>query len=100
MDVITEIIGNVHQPEWAERLDDCHVETVFLDQWTAQKSRFLAKGDHGTEYPVALKRGSRITDGDIIAYDPEKGEAAVLRLDLNNVLVIDSRNFQGCPLRI
>lgn len=97
MDVITEIIGNVHQPEWAERLDDCHVETVFLDQWTAQKSRFLAKGDHGTEYPVALKRGSRITDGDIIAYDPEKGEAAVLRLDLNNVLVIDLSKLSGLP---
>lgn len=97
MDVITEIIGNVHQPEWASRLDDCHVETVFLDQWTAQKSRFLAKGDHGTEYPVALKRGSRIADGDIIAYNPEKGEAAVLRLDLNNVLVIDLSKLSSLP---
>lgn len=89
MDVITEVIGNIHQPEWAARVDDCHVETVFLDQWTAQKSRFLAKGDHGNEYPVALVRGSRIADGDIIAYDPEARRAAVLRLDLNNVLVID-----------
>ncbi len=89
MDVITEVIGNIHQPEWAARVDDCHVETVFLDQWTAQKSRFLAKGDHGNEYPVALARGSRIADGDIIAYDPEARRAAVLRLDLNNVLVID-----------
>lgn len=89
MDVITEVIGNIHQPEWAARVDDCHVETVFLDQWTAQKSRFLAKGDHGNEYPVALARGSRIADGDIIAYDPEGRRAAVLHLDLNNVLVID-----------
>lgn len=89
MDVITEVIGNIHQPEWAARVDDCHIETVFLDQWTAQKSRFLAKGDHGNEYPVALTRGSRIADGDIIAYDPEARRAAVLRLDLNNVLVID-----------
>lgn len=89
MDVITEVIGNIHQPEWAARVDDCHIETVFLDQWTAQKSRFLAKGDHGNEYPVALTRGSRIANGDIIAYDPEARRAAVLRLDLNNVLVID-----------
>ena len=89
MDVITEVIGNIHQPEWAARVDDCHIETVFLDQWTAQKSRFLAKGDHGNEYLVALTRGSRIADGDIIAYDPEARRAAVLRLDLNNVLVID-----------
>lgn len=89
MDVITEIIGNIHRPEWAAKVEDYHVETVFLDQWTAQKSRFLVKGDHGTEYPVALKRGSRIVDGDIIAYDPDKKQVAVLRLDLNNVLVID-----------
>lgn len=89
MDVITEVIGNIHQPEWAARVDDCHIETVFLDQWTAQKCRFLAKGDHGNEYPVALTRGSRIADGDIIAYDPEARRAAVLRLDLSNVLVID-----------
>lgn len=97
MDVITEVIGNIHDSEWAKRLDDCHVETVFLDQWTAQKSRFLAKGDHGNEYPVALKRGSRISDGDIIAYDPDKGEAAVLRLDLNNVLVIDLSKLSSLP---
>ena len=38
---------------------------------------------------MALTRGSRIADGDIIAYDPEARRAAVLRLDLNNVLVID-----------
>lgn len=97
MDVITEVIGNIHQPEWAARVDDCHVETVFLDQWTAQKSRFLAKGDHGNEYPVALARGSRIADGDIIAYDPEARRAAVLRLDLNNVLVIDLSKLSSLP---
>ena len=95
MDVITEIIGNVHQPEWAERLDDCHVETVFLDQWTAQKSRFLVTSDHGNEYPIALKRGARVADGDIVAFDPEKGNAAVLRLDLSNVLVIDMSGLIG-----
>lgn len=89
MEVITEIIGNIHTPEWAEKLRDLHIENLFLDQWTAQKSRFLITSDHGNEFPIALVRGSRITDGDIVAYDPEKGTAAVLRLDLSNVLVID-----------
>ena len=89
MEVYTEIIGNVHAPEWKERLDGAHIETVYLDQWTAQKSRFLVKSDHGNEFPIALKRGSRIVDGDIIAYDPEKHSAVVLRLDLSNVLVIN-----------
>ncbi len=89
MEVITEIIGNIHSPEWAEKLSGAHIENLYLDQWTAQKSRFLVTSDHGNEYPIALTRGSRIADGDIVAYDPETGNAAVLRLDLSNVLVID-----------
>lgn len=89
MEVITGIIGNIHQPEWAEKLKNAHIENLYLDQWTAQKSRFLVKSDHGNEYPIALTRGNRVADGDIVAYDPEKNNAAVLRLDLSNVLVID-----------
>lgn len=98
MEVITEIIGNIHTPEWHEKL--CHhpsnIENVFLDQWTAQKSRFLAKGDKGNEYPIALKRGSRIVDGDIVSYNPETNSAVVLHLDLSNVLVIDLASLKTC----
>lgn len=101
MEVITEIIGNAHQPEWAEKLKGVHIENLFLDQWTAQKSRFLVKSDHGHEYPIALKRGSRVVDGDIVAFDPEKNNAAILRLDLSNVLVIDLSGLEKCsPLDI
>lgn len=89
MEVITDILGNIHDPEWHDKLHDAHVETIFLDQWTAQKSRFLVKSDHGNEFPIALKRGTRLVDGDIVAFDPEKNNAAVIRLDLSNVLVID-----------
>ena len=89
MEVITEIIGNCHTPEWTGKLDGFDVESVFLDQWTAQKSRFLAKGDKGNEYPIALKRHSHIVDGDIVAFDPEARKAVVLRLNLSPVLVVD-----------
>lgn len=89
MEIFTEILGNTHSREWHEKLHDCHVESIYLDQWTAQKSRFLGKSDHGNEYPIALKRQSQITDGDILYYDPEKKEAIVLRLELNPVLEID-----------
>ncbi len=89
MEVITEIIGNIHQPEWTEKIKGMHVETIFVDQWTAQKSRFLVTSDHGHEYPIALQRGSRVTDGDIVFFDPEHNNVAILRLDLSNVLVID-----------
>ncbi|MCC8118100.1 MAG: urease accessory protein UreE [Bacteroidales bacterium] len=95
MEVYTEIIGNWHSPEWHEKLHDADVESIFLDQWTAQKSRFLATSDKGNEYPVALKRQSQIIDGDILAYDPEKKKALVLRLNLNPVLVIDLSKIEG-----
>lgn len=93
MEVITEIIGNANSPEWHKRLfhgeQAYDVENVFLDQWTAQKSRFLASGDKGGEYPIALKRGARVADGDIIVVDDEAKKAVVLRLALNDVMVID-----------
>lgn len=89
MEIFTEIIGNIHQHDWQHKLHDAEIESIFLDQWTAQKSRFLAKSDVGIEYPVALKRQSQIADGDIISYDPEANKAVVLRLNLNPVLKID-----------
>lgn len=90
MTVYSEILGNIHRdPEWAARLEGLDTDYVILDQWTAQKSRFLGKGLKGEEYPVALKRHTQVVDGDVIAYDPEAGKAAVLRVELSPVLVID-----------
>lgn len=90
MKVFTEILGNINNSaDWKEKLDGFDVDFVVLDQWTTQKSRFLGKGTSGTEYPVALQRHSKIVDGDVIYYDPEARKAAVLRVDLSPVLVID-----------
>lgn len=90
MKIYTEIIGNIYQtPEWSEKLKDANIEYVYLDQWTAQKSRFLGKSDKGEEYPIALKRHSQIIDGDIIYFSQEENKAVVLRIDLSPVLVID-----------
>lgn len=90
MEIFTEIIGNVnHSPEWKDRLANAEVDYIFLDQWTAQKSRFLGKGVSGTEYPIALARHTQIVDGDIIWFDEQTNKAAVLRIELNPVLVIN-----------
>lgn len=96
MIVYTEILGNINRmPEWKEKLAGVDVDDIFLDQWMAQKSRFLAKGVSGKEYPVALARHTQIVDGDVIAYHPENRKAAVLRLELNPVLVIDLAGIAG-----
>ncbi|MBD5328684.1 MAG: urease accessory protein UreE [Bacteroides sp.] len=90
MKVYSEILGNMNRDaEWKEKLADAEIDYIFLDQWTAQKSRFLTKGTSGEEYPVALKRHTQVVDGDVIDYDPETKKAAVLKIELNPVLVID-----------
>lgn len=94
MEVLTEVLGNMHSPEWHEKLHHVDVDTVVLDQWTAQKSRFLGKSTEGREYPVALKRHTHIDDGDIVYYNPDERRAVVLRLALNPVLVVDMAGIE------
>lgn len=90
MNIYAEILGNIHmQPEWQEKLKDADIEYILLDQWTAQKSRLLAKGDKNNEYAIALKRNSQVLDGDIISYDSDTKQAVVIRIDLSPVLIID-----------
>ena len=89
MNVYRTILGNIRTPEWARRFDHCTPEYVDLDQWTAQKSRFVGRGDRGNEYAVALERNTRLSDGDIIDWSPDEGRMTVVRLTLSEVLVAD-----------
>lgn len=96
MKIYTEVIGNANSSsEWKKRLEDAEVDYIFLDQWTAQKSRFLGKGTSGEEYPIALARHTQIVDGDIIDFDPETKKAVVLRMQLSPVLVIDMSQLES-----
>lgn len=89
MKVYTEIIGNLHDPQWVKKTHEAEIEYVDLDQWTAQKSRFVVKGDQDNEYAVALKRHSQLLDGDVIEYLPEQHKIVAIRIQLNDVLVAD-----------
>lgn len=96
MTVYSEILGNINKDNaWKEKLESCDIDYVFLDQWTAQKSRFLGKGVSGEEYPVALKRHTQVVDGDVIAYNPDTKKAVMLRIELSPVLVIDMSGLEG-----
>lgn len=85
----------MRSPEWAGRAVDAEVEYVDLDQWTAQKSRLTARGDRGGEFAIALDRGMRLADGDIIEYEPEKGRIAAVRISMKEVLVADLGGIVG-----
>ena len=90
MKVYSEVLGNMNlSSDWKEKLTNADIDFVFLDQWTAQKSRFLGKGVSGKEYPIALARHTQIVDGDIVEYDPSTNSAIVLKIELSPVLVVD-----------
>ena len=89
MKIHTEILGNRRDAAWAERLREAVVDCVELDQWTAQKSRFVARTERGEACAVALRRHAQLLDGDILEYDPDTRRAVAVRLRLNDVLVAD-----------
>ncbi len=89
MKIHTEILGNRRDAAWAERLRDAVADCVELDQWTAQKRRFVARTERGEACAVALQRHAQLLDGDILEYDPDTRRALVVRLRLNDVLVAD-----------
>ena len=48
MEIYTEVLGNVNtQHDWHHKLENAEIDYFFPAQWTAQKSRFLAKGVSG-----------------------------------------------------
>lgn len=90
MKIFNDIVGNLYvDTDLAAKLADYHIERIALDQWTAQKSRFIVTGDHGTECAVALKRNHRLVEGDVLEVDDEGRRAIVASIELNPVFVID-----------
>lgn len=90
MRMFSEVLGNmISDPAWNGKLKNAKIEYLDLDQWTAQKSRFIAKSNEGTEYAVALKRHSQVENGDVLEFNPEENQAVVIRIELKPVLVVD-----------
>ena len=89
MVICNEIIGNIADKEVAVRFSQAQKEEIMLDQWTAQKSRFVVRDHQGEEYAIALRRNEKLRDGDIISFDTKANRVIVVRLDLNEVMVID-----------
>lgn len=90
MKMFSEVLGNmISDPAWSGKLHNANIEYLDLDQWTAQKSRFIAKSNEGAEYAVALKRHTQVENGDVLEYDAGKKSAVVIRIDLKPVLIVD-----------
>ncbi len=90
MKIFNDIIGNIHSDkDLAKKLNLCYIEYLNLDQWTAQKSRFIVTGSCGSECAISLKRHHQIMDGDVLEYNPSTNKAIIAKVELNPVFVID-----------
>ena len=97
MQIYSEILGNLNDPKWVARTAGAQVEYIDLDQWTAQKSRFVVRSEAGSEYAVALKRHVQLADGDILCHDTLNRRVVVFRIRLNDVLVADLSGLAAAP---
>jgi urease accessory protein len=95
MVVIETVLGNIADPEWAERLSTANVDLLEVDQWDAQKSRFRKTTANGTEIAISLDRGSNVRDGDVLTWDNQSHTAIVAKIDLRDVMVVHLDGLAG-----
>jgi urease accessory protein len=86
--LVEALLGNVGDPEWAERLSAAAVDALELDHWEAQKNRFRKKTAGGVEIAVSLDRGTFMRDGDVLLWDAQAARAVVARISLRDVMII------------
>ena len=98
--IVQAVVGNAYDADWATRLETAKVDELVLDQWAAQKQRLRTHTRDGTEVAIALGRGTRLRDGDILAWDEETASAIVVRIELGEVMVVDLAGLIGESLTV
>jgi len=88
MILVEAVLGNVGDREWATLLSAAAVDTLALDHWEAQKTRFRKKTARGVELAVSLDRGTFMRDGDVLLWDAQRACAVVARITLRDVMII------------
>jgi len=86
--LIESILGNASEPDWASRIASGTVDTLELDHWEAQKTRFRKHTRGGAEIAVSLDRGSFIHDGDVLVWDAQTPAVVVASIRLRDVMTI------------
>lgn len=94
--IVTEILGNIHEPPGRELVAGRHVEKVVLPSAELVKRIQRLTTDHGTELGLRLPAGAPdLRDGDVLSMvgDPEGGNAVVVQVLPTDVLVIGARSI-------
>ncbi|GGM29567.1 urease accessory protein UreE [Dactylosporangium sucinum] len=95
--LVESVLGNAADPGWQDRLAGIHVDRLVLDQWEAQKHRLRKHTSGGVEVALSLGRGTRLRDGDILAWDDPGGTATVVHLMLGEVMAVDLGEVASLP---
>lgn len=86
--IIESVLGNIRDEPWKTRLAGATLDTFWLDQWEAQKNRIRKTTQAGAEIALALERNCHLHDGDVLCWDESTGRGVVVRIQLQDVLVI------------
>lgn len=98
MILVEDILGNADDPEWSKRVASGPIDTLELDHWEAQKSRFKKRTRAGTEVAVSLNRGTFIRDRDILVWDAEAPSLILASIRMREVMLIQlDALMQGDP---
>jgi urease accessory protein len=87
--LVEDILGNATDPNWSERIASGPVDTLELDHWEAQKSRFKKRTRSGIEVAVSLNRGTFIRDGDVLVWDAGGPILILASIRMGEVMVIE-----------
>jgi urease accessory protein len=88
MVIIEEIIGNVNDPIWAEKIAGAVVDSLPLDHWEAQKSRLRKRTVGEVEIAISLPRGCFLRDGDILLWDKSVSRVVVAKINMRELMVV------------
>lgn len=86
--LVEAVLGNAREEIWKKRLAEASVDELLLDQWEAQKNRIRKPTKDGAEIALSLDRSSHLHDGDVLHWDEAGRKAIVVRINLQDVLVI------------
>lgn len=88
MILIEAILGNASDPKWGERIAGVDLDTLELDHWEAQKSRFRKRTRGGVEVAVSLDRGTFIHNGDVLVWDEQGPTLVLAEIRMRDVMTI------------
>lgn len=88
MQIYEQVLGNLTDPAWSERLEGSAIATLQLDEWERQKPRLRRRTSDGAEIGINLNRGTTLQDGDILEWSEAARRAVVVKVRAKEVMHI------------